>query len=63
VLKVRLTRKLADMINGIDLRKWRVGQIIDLPKRHASLLIAEGWAQLIERRRKAREPEGTNDKD
>ena len=51
---VRLTRKLADMIDDIDLSRYRVGQRIHLPYRAAMLLIAEGWAQLVERRRHPR---------
>ena len=51
---VRLTRKLAEMIDGIDLRSYRVGQPIHLPWRDAMLLIAEGWAEMIERRRRPR---------
>jgi hypothetical protein len=28
---VRLTRKLADVIDGIDLSSYRVGQVVHLP--------------------------------
>ena len=48
---VRLTRKLANRIDGVDISRYRVGDVIQLPFRAASLLIAEGWAELIERRR------------
>jgi hypothetical protein len=48
---VRLTRKLANMIDGVDLSAYRVGQLLDLPWRDARLLLAEGWAEMIERRR------------
>ena len=41
---LRLTRKHAECIDGIDLSGHRVGQIVDLPERDASLLVAEGWA-------------------
>ena len=41
---VRLTRKLAECIDGIDLSTRRVGQMIELPHPQAALLIAEGWA-------------------
>lgn len=41
---VRLTRKLAEMIDGIDLRQCEVGDVIELPEREGILLIAEGWA-------------------
>lgn len=51
---IRLTRKLADMLDGIDVSAYRVGQALHLPWREARLLIAEGWAELIERRRRPR---------
>ena len=51
VMAVRLTRKLADMIDGIDLSAARVGDVLHLPWNGAWLLIAEGWAEMIERRR------------
>jgi hypothetical protein len=43
-MQIRLTRKLADSIDGIDLSRRCVGDLIDLPEHHADLLIAEGWA-------------------
>ena len=42
--KVRLTRKFAQIINGIDLSRARAGEDIELTTRDAQLLIAEGWA-------------------
>jgi hypothetical protein len=44
-MRVRLTRKLADEIDGIDLSHRQVGDTLDLPRRQGQLLIAEGWAQ------------------
>ena len=44
-MKVRLTRKFADLINGIDLSKAREGETLDLSEREARLLMAEGWAE------------------
>jgi hypothetical protein len=44
-MQVRLTRKLADCIDGVDLRSHQVGEILDLPLHDAHLLIAEGWAE------------------
>ena len=43
-MKIRLTRKLADLINGIDLSKAHEGETLDLSEREARLLMAEGWA-------------------
>jgi hypothetical protein len=51
MMLVRLTRKLADMIDGIDLSGYKVGELLQLPVHEAKLLIAERWAELIERRR------------
>jgi hypothetical protein len=48
-IKVRLTRKFAQIINGIDLSRARAGEEIDLSPREAELLVAEGWASLIDR--------------
>jgi len=43
-MKVRLTRKLAQVLNGVDLSNHGVGDIIDLPGRKGRMLVAEGWA-------------------
>lgn len=44
---IRLTRKLAGVINGCDLRPYKVGQILDLEDRVALMLLAEGWAEPV----------------
>jgi hypothetical protein len=44
-MKVRLTRKFADLINGIDLSKAHTGETLDLSQRDAEMLLAEGWAE------------------
>lgn len=54
VVPVVLTRKLADVIDGIVLAGYRVGDRLCLARREAALLIAEGWARPVpasERRR------------
>jgi hypothetical protein len=43
-VRVRLIRKLAALIDGVDLSRHSVGEVIELPQREAQLLIAEGWA-------------------
>ena len=43
-MKVRLTRKHADRIDGIDLREHQPGDLLDLPTGDARVLIAEEWA-------------------
>jgi hypothetical protein len=58
-MKVRLTRKPADAIDGVDLTRRRAKEVFDLPSRQAPLL-AEGWAG-HDRREQAdrRTPENT----
>jgi hypothetical protein len=41
---VRLTRKLAPFVDGIDLSDREVGDVFDLPPEEARLVIAEDWA-------------------
>jgi hypothetical protein len=52
-MKVWLTRKHAERIDGIDLRSYAVGDTIDVSITEARILIAEEWAQ-PERRMKPR---------
>jgi len=47
-MRVRLTRKLADAINGIDLSDRHVGDLLDLSKHDADVLVAEGWASHVD---------------
>src|SRR5215216_3426539 len=44
-VSVRLTRKLADVIDDIDLSPYEVGECVELPWHQAALLMAEGWAE------------------
>jgi hypothetical protein len=44
---VRLTRKLADAIDGIDLSSRQVGDRLPLHQDEARVLIAEGWAEPV----------------
>jgi hypothetical protein len=48
-MRVRLTRKLADAIDGVDLRGHEVDEVFDVSTRDARLLMAEDWA-IAERR-------------
>lgn len=47
---VRLTRKYAEMIDGVNLADANVGDELDLSPRDADVLIAEGWAEPAPRR-------------
>jgi AraC-like DNA-binding protein len=42
--RVRLTRKLANVLDGVELSQFTVGDQLDLSPHDAWLLIAEGWA-------------------
>ena len=44
VTSVRLTRKLADVLDGVDLTDHKVGDIIRLPQHEADVLLAKKWA-------------------
>jgi hypothetical protein len=48
-MKVVLTRKLADSMDGVDVSAHEVGDALELPAPQADLLIAEGWV-VIDRR-------------
>ena len=47
-IRVRLTRKFAQILNGIDLSRTKAGEEIELTRREADLLIAEGWASPLD---------------
>ena len=46
-VRIRLTRKFADLLNGVDLRPFSVGQVIDLHDPAARMLVAECWAEEV----------------
>ncbi len=43
-ISVRLTRKLADRLNGFDLSGYEVGETLQVPSYVGLMLIGEGWA-------------------
>lgn len=43
-MRVRLTRKLAERLDGVDLTEYKVGDILNLTTSDAQLLVAEQWA-------------------
>ena len=47
-MRVRLTAKLADIVNGIDLSQYAEGDIIELSDHHGRLLMAEKWAEIVD---------------
>jgi hypothetical protein len=48
-MHVRLTAKLAEMMEGVDLSAHGEGDLIELPERDANLLITGGWAERVAR--------------
>jgi hypothetical protein len=46
-MRIRLTRKLADYLDGIDLSAYRPGDVISMSPAQTRLLIAEGWAEQL----------------
>ena len=46
-MRVRLTRRFAECVDGIDLSTFHVGDLLDLSPHDAGMLIAEGWAALV----------------
>lgn len=47
-MKIRLTRKLSNLLDGIDLSRYQQGDTLDLSAREADMLVAEGWAEPAE---------------
>jgi hypothetical protein len=43
-MRVLLTRKLADLIDGVDLTSRNIGDVFDISGTEGRLLIAEKWA-------------------
>jgi hypothetical protein len=43
-VSVKLVRKLAECIDGVDISMRSVGDTFSLPANDARLLLAEGWA-------------------
>lgn len=48
---VRLTRKLANAIDGVDLKHAHIGDQLHLSRHDAEILMAEGWAEPARDRR------------
>jgi len=47
-MKIRLERKFAELIDDVNVSKYHVGDVIDLPWHDAKMLLAEGWAEPLE---------------
>jgi hypothetical protein len=44
---IRLTKKFADYLDGVDVTQYTEGDLIELDDRIAWLLVAEGWAEPV----------------
>lgn len=55
-MKVVLIRKLADEIDGVNVRDYRPGDVVDVPLREARLLVLEEWAIPDRRERQSTPP-------
>ena len=51
-MKVRLTKKLAEQLDGIDVSDRQEGDVLDLSAHDAAMLVEERWA-IPERRERA----------
>jgi hypothetical protein len=47
-LRVRLVKKFAIVLNGVDLSRRRVGDLFSCPDRIGRMLVLEGWAEMVE---------------
>jgi hypothetical protein len=43
-VRIKLIRKLADKIDGVDVSRYSVGDTLQVPADQARLLVAEQWA-------------------
>lgn len=51
-MRIRLTRRLANFMDGIDMSRLSVGDVIDVAPHDGAMLIAEGWAVRVESTRR-----------
>lgn len=47
VINVRLTRKLAARMDGVDVSKVKVGDVLELPDEQAMRMVKSGWAERV----------------
>jgi hypothetical protein len=47
-MKLRLTKRFADAMDGISLAGCRIGDVIDFPPDEARVLLASEWAVIAE---------------
>ena len=47
-MRVRITRKYANALDGVDLSRVEAGDVVDLSDWSARVLVAEGWAEFVQ---------------
>lgn len=47
-MRIRLLKKLAFRMNGVDVSRSAVGDILEVDEGRAALMVASGWAELVE---------------
>jgi hypothetical protein len=45
--RVRLTRKLALVLNGVDVSRFSVGDVFEVTAEQADMLVENGWAEAV----------------
>jgi len=45
--RVRLTRKLALVLNGVDVSRFNVGDVFEVTAEQAEMLIENEWAEAV----------------
>jgi hypothetical protein len=46
-MKIRLTKRFAERIDGVDLSQVHTGDVLDVPPKEARILVNEGWADIV----------------
>ena len=55
-MRVRLIKKFATYLNGVDLSRRQVGDLFNCPDRVGRMLVLEGWAEFIEQSKPLAQP-------
>jgi hypothetical protein len=58
VCRIRLTRKLAATLNGLDVSDFSVGEVMNVSISDAAMMVAEGWAESLDDRDGQDSPRG-----
>jgi hypothetical protein len=53
MVRIRLTKKLAVRMNGVDVSRSKVGDVLEIEDDRAELLLAAEWAEPVGRAQKS----------